>query len=100
MMVLFDCDDILCIHLLQMTFSIHFDSPVLNLSWYGGRGCLGCVLEDGTTILNESILFAKMCGDVSVVQVSTCVWVWAVDSYNYVLYTSQLFNHHPLCMHC
>jgi hypothetical protein len=42
---------------------------------------LGCVTEDSTVILNESVLHAKMCGDLSVVQV------------NYTHYT-----HYQLCI--
>jgi len=55
----------------DLLFRIHLNSPILQLAWHGGRGCLGCVTEDGTVVLNESILHSQMCGDLSVVQVSS-----------------------------
>jgi hypothetical protein len=39
---------------------------VLQLAWHGGRGTLACVTEDSTVILNESVMHAYMCGDLSV----------------------------------
>lgn len=55
----------------EMSFRIHLNSPVLQLVWHGGRGCLACVTEDGTVVLNESVLYSRLCGDLSVVQVSS-----------------------------
>lgn len=51
---------------LQLTFRIHLNSPVLQLTWHGGRGTLACVTEDSTVILNESVMHAYMSGDLSV----------------------------------
>jgi len=55
----------------ELLFRIHLNSPIMQLSWHGGRGTLACVTEDSTVILNESVMHAYMKGDLSVVQVSS-----------------------------
>jgi hypothetical protein len=43
----------------------------MQLSWYGGKGELCVVTEEGAVILNESIMSCYMTGELAVVQIST-----------------------------
>ena len=48
------------------------NSAILQLAWHGGRGTFAAITqEDGMFLLNESILYSGMSGDVAVVQVSS-----------------------------
>lgn len=57
-----------CVSHLQLIFKIPMNTPVLQLSWHGGRGTLAVVTEEGSVVLSESVLQAAMCGEVFVVQ--------------------------------
>eukprot|EP01038_Epipyxis_sp_PR26KG_P011964 gene11964-16014_t len=54
----------------ELIFRTHLNYPVLQLTWYGGRGLLGAVTEDSTIVLNESIMNSYMNGDLAVIQIS------------------------------
>jgi intraflagellar transport protein 140 len=49
-------------------FRLSLGAPVLQLSWWSGRGALAAVTEDETVFLNESVMNGLVCGDLSVIQ--------------------------------
>eukprot|EP01036_Dinobryon_divergens_P023347 gene23347-31681_t len=56
----------------EIIFRYNLKSCILQLCWHGGHGTVAAVThEDGTFILNESVLHSAMAGDVTVVQVSS-----------------------------
>ena len=69
------------LYITQLLFRIHLNSPVLQLAWHGGRGTLACVTEDSTVVLNESVMHARMNGDLSVSYWRRLGWfnrVWCI----------------------
>ncbi len=59
------------LNVIQLIFKCALSSPVVQLSWFGGRGVLAASTEDGAVILNESVMHATMCGDLFVMQTSS-----------------------------
>jgi hypothetical protein len=43
-------------------------APILQLSWWRGRGVFAAVTEDETIVLNESVMQGLVCGELSVLQ--------------------------------
>ena len=55
----------------ELQYKTLMQSPILQLSWYGGNGALAVVTEDGVTVLTETLMRCGLCGALRVIQTDT-----------------------------
>jgi intraflagellar transport protein 140 len=55
-------------HNWELHYKTAMNSPVHQLSWYGGYGAVAVVTDEGVSVLTETIMRCAMCGSLAVIQ--------------------------------
>ena len=55
----------------ELYYKTSLNSPIIQLSWYGGKGTVAAVTDDGVVVYTETVMQSGMCGDLAVVQTAS-----------------------------
>lgn len=52
----------------ELYYKTSLNSPVIQLNWYGGKGTVAAVTDDGVVVYTETVMQSGICKDLAVVQ--------------------------------